>query len=251
MGREVVLHATATGKAWLATLPEDEALRLVVARGFPVPRHADPGTFGKGVVRTIDELRAHLRETRRRGYALADRRRRGRDRGDGRGLSRERASRGADRRNRQRRRSAHPDGARATRQAVAAPRGRGDATSRRCGRCASIRRAFPGSPPCAALRPKRGSRAARDDERLPAAAQRTPRRQRGAGGARRRRTAVDRHARPAVGRPLPARDLHRAAAGVAVPASACSACRNTSCPCPPSFSPSWWNRAGSSGSTRS
>jgi IclR family transcriptional regulator, acetate operon repressor len=71
MGREVVLHATATGKAWLATLPEDEALRLVVARGFPVPRHVDPNMFGKGVVRSIDELRAHLRETRRRGYALA------------------------------------------------------------------------------------------------------------------------------------------------------------------------------------
>ena len=71
MGREVVLHATATGKAWLATLPEDEALRIVVARGFPIPAKADPATFGKGVVRTIDELRAHLRETRRRGYALA------------------------------------------------------------------------------------------------------------------------------------------------------------------------------------
>ena len=71
MGGDIVLHATATGKAWLATLPEDEALRLVVARGFPVPRHVDPANFGKGVVRTIDELRAHLKETRRRGYALA------------------------------------------------------------------------------------------------------------------------------------------------------------------------------------
>ena len=71
MGGEVVLHTTATGKAWLATLPEDEALRLVVARGFPVPRRAGPAAVGKGVVRTIDELRAHLRETRRRGYGLA------------------------------------------------------------------------------------------------------------------------------------------------------------------------------------
>jgi hypothetical protein len=34
MGGEVVLHTTATGKAWLATLPEDEALRLVVAAGM-------------------------------------------------------------------------------------------------------------------------------------------------------------------------------------------------------------------------
>ena len=71
MGGEVVLHTTATGKAWLATLPEDEALRLVVARGFPLPRRAPPEAFGKGVVRTIDELRTHLKETRRRGYGLA------------------------------------------------------------------------------------------------------------------------------------------------------------------------------------
>ena len=70
MGGDVVLHATATGKAWLATLTEDEALRLVVARGFPIPR-GDADTFGKGVVRTIDELRAHLKDTRRRGYGLA------------------------------------------------------------------------------------------------------------------------------------------------------------------------------------
>ena len=79
MGGEVVLHATATGKAWLATMSEDDALRLVVARGFPSvassvassARGADPGTFGKGLVRTIDELRTHLKETRRRGYGLA------------------------------------------------------------------------------------------------------------------------------------------------------------------------------------
>jgi DNA-binding IclR family transcriptional regulator len=71
MGGDVVLHTTATGKAWLATLPEDEALRIVVARGFPLPRGTGPGTFGKAVVRTIDELRTHLRDTRRRGYGLA------------------------------------------------------------------------------------------------------------------------------------------------------------------------------------
>ena len=71
MGREVVLHATATGKAWLATLPEEDALRIVFARGFPTPRNADQRMFGKGVVRTVEELRAHLKETRRRGYGLA------------------------------------------------------------------------------------------------------------------------------------------------------------------------------------
>jgi IclR family transcriptional regulator, acetate operon repressor len=66
MGREVVLHATATGKAWLATLPEHEALRVVCARGFATP----PG-FGPRVVANVDELRAHLSATRERGYAIA------------------------------------------------------------------------------------------------------------------------------------------------------------------------------------
>jgi IclR family acetate operon transcriptional repressor len=66
MGQEVVLHATATGKAWLATLSDEEALSVVFARGFRTPPN-----FGQRAVRTVDELRAHLDETRRRGYALA------------------------------------------------------------------------------------------------------------------------------------------------------------------------------------
>jgi DNA-binding IclR family transcriptional regulator len=67
MGRDVVLHATATGKAWLATLPEDDALRIVLRRGFGAPRR-----LGVHAVDSIDALRRHLRETRRRGYAFAD-----------------------------------------------------------------------------------------------------------------------------------------------------------------------------------
>jgi DNA-binding IclR family transcriptional regulator len=66
MGRDVVLHATATGKAWLATLDEDEAVRLVLARGLE-PR---PGQ-GPLAVRTLDDLRRQLAATRDRGYALA------------------------------------------------------------------------------------------------------------------------------------------------------------------------------------
>ena len=66
MGRDVVLHATATGKSWLATLPEEQALRIVYVRGFDTP----PG-FGERVIRNVDELRRQLAETRRRGYALA------------------------------------------------------------------------------------------------------------------------------------------------------------------------------------
>jgi DNA-binding IclR family transcriptional regulator len=66
MGRDVVLHATATGKAWLATLPEQEALRIACARGFDTP-----SGFGTRAVKNVDELRRHLDETRRRGYAVA------------------------------------------------------------------------------------------------------------------------------------------------------------------------------------
>jgi DNA-binding IclR family transcriptional regulator len=66
MGDEVVLHATATGKAWLATLPEAEALRIVCARGFRASRPLGPRS-----VKTVDELRRHLAQTRARGYAIA------------------------------------------------------------------------------------------------------------------------------------------------------------------------------------
>lgn len=66
MGRDVVLHATATGKAWLATMPEEEALAIVYRRGFSTP----PG-FGPRVLSNVDELRRHLLKTRQRGYALA------------------------------------------------------------------------------------------------------------------------------------------------------------------------------------
>lgn len=66
MGSDVVLHATATGKAWLATLDEHEALRIVFAAGFG----ARPGV-GPNAVRDIDTLRIHLQQVRARGYALA------------------------------------------------------------------------------------------------------------------------------------------------------------------------------------
>lgn len=66
MGRNVVLHATATGKAWLATLAEQEALRIVCARGF-----ATPAGFGRRAVTNVGELRRHLADARRRGYATA------------------------------------------------------------------------------------------------------------------------------------------------------------------------------------
>lgn len=66
MGMGPVLHATATGKAWLASLPEAEALRIVCARGFDAEGRTGPNALGD-----VDALRRHLGETRERGYALA------------------------------------------------------------------------------------------------------------------------------------------------------------------------------------
>lgn len=66
MGQEIVLHATANGKAWLSTLPEDEALRIVCARGFTARR-----PLGAHAVTGVDAFRRHLAETRARGYATA------------------------------------------------------------------------------------------------------------------------------------------------------------------------------------
>lgn len=66
MGQEIVLHATANGKAWLSTLPENEALRIVCARGFGSLRPLGPHS-----INDVDELRRHLAETRSRGFATA------------------------------------------------------------------------------------------------------------------------------------------------------------------------------------
>ena len=66
MDRDVVLHATATGKAWLATMTDEQALAIVYRRGFSTP----PG-FGPRIRTTVDELRSDLLLARQRGYAIA------------------------------------------------------------------------------------------------------------------------------------------------------------------------------------
>lgn len=66
MGQDIVLHATANGKAWLATLPEEEAISIVYSRGFGAEQKLGPNSL-----RTIDQLRERLNETRAQGYATS------------------------------------------------------------------------------------------------------------------------------------------------------------------------------------
>jgi len=62
----VPLHATANGKAWLATLSNEEAVKKVLRAGF-----GRPGDFGPKAVRTVEGLIHELAETRSRGWGLA------------------------------------------------------------------------------------------------------------------------------------------------------------------------------------
>ena len=66
MGSPVVLHATASGRAWLATLTADEASDLMATQGFAVPDR-----FGTQRVKSLDDLKRELAQTEKRGYALA------------------------------------------------------------------------------------------------------------------------------------------------------------------------------------
>lgn len=66
MGNEVVLHTTATGKAWLASLAEEEALRIVAAQCL------GGKLVGPNAARTLDDVRQRLAETRERGYGIVE-----------------------------------------------------------------------------------------------------------------------------------------------------------------------------------
>ncbi len=66
MGQPVVLHATSTGKAWLATMDDEKAVAMVKARGFVVPAR-----FGRPIVRDEASLRGELALTRQRGYGTS------------------------------------------------------------------------------------------------------------------------------------------------------------------------------------
>ena len=60
------LHVTASGKAWLATLTEEEALKRVLQVGF-----GGAAEFGPKALRTVDAIREELRATKKRGYGTA------------------------------------------------------------------------------------------------------------------------------------------------------------------------------------
>lgn len=65
-GREVILHATATGKVWLAALPDAVALAIVERSGM-----VGRAGLGPNAVGTMTALRVELRATRRRGWGEA------------------------------------------------------------------------------------------------------------------------------------------------------------------------------------
>lgn len=66
MGSRVVLHATATGKIWLSSLPIDTAVNLVLRRGFGTPKE-----HGPNVIQSTEALIQELKLTSERGYGLA------------------------------------------------------------------------------------------------------------------------------------------------------------------------------------
>ena len=61
LGRRVALHASAGGKVWLASLPEQEAIRLARAQGLT--------RLTARTLTTVDQLREEWARVRRRGYA--------------------------------------------------------------------------------------------------------------------------------------------------------------------------------------
>lgn len=62
------LHASASGKAWLATMTNEDASRVVLSRGLG----AIGDELGPNALRTLPALLADLERTRRRGWGLND-----------------------------------------------------------------------------------------------------------------------------------------------------------------------------------
>lgn len=62
----VPLYATASGKVWLATLPLEQALQIVLGKGFD-----DADRYGPNAIRTVEALGRELKATAKRGYGTA------------------------------------------------------------------------------------------------------------------------------------------------------------------------------------
>lgn len=62
----VPLHATASGKAWLSTLEEEDMLACVMAQGLSAVKKSGPK-----IIKTIEDMRRAVRETAERGYGTA------------------------------------------------------------------------------------------------------------------------------------------------------------------------------------
>jgi DNA-binding IclR family transcriptional regulator len=61
LGRRVTLHASAAGKVWLASLPEEEAARIALRHGLP--------RLGPRTLTTVDALLREWAAVRQQGYA--------------------------------------------------------------------------------------------------------------------------------------------------------------------------------------
>jgi DNA-binding IclR family transcriptional regulator len=66
MGIDAQLSCTATGFAWLSTLPEEDAIALVTKQGLPAP-----GRFGPNAPTSIQAVLKAVRLARKQGYAIA------------------------------------------------------------------------------------------------------------------------------------------------------------------------------------
>jgi len=65
-GRDVCLHATAAGKAWLATMSLERAVKLVLERGFGQTEH-----LGPSAITSIEAFLIELKLTKRLGYGMS------------------------------------------------------------------------------------------------------------------------------------------------------------------------------------
>ena len=65
-GHDVVLHATATGKAWLATIPQAQAMRIVEATELHTPRR-----YGPNIATSLHAFGQMLKATRKAGFGVA------------------------------------------------------------------------------------------------------------------------------------------------------------------------------------